>query len=73
MSVIPADLTGWAEPGFDVVHVFHATVTPGDVVTPWAAKYLLQFQSVDLPALMQAVVEDDPPRWRGVWQSEPSE
>ena len=71
MSVQSAELTAWTEPGFDVVHAFHAAVAPADVASTWASKYLLQYQCVDLPALLQAVVEDDPPRWRGVWQSEP--
>ena len=59
------------EPVFDAVHVFHTVAdSPKSVVTMWATSFLLQYYSINLPTFLQAIVEDDPPRWRGMWQSE---
>ena len=43
MSVLSADLAAWTEPGFDVVHVFHAAAAPVDVALTWVTQYLLQY------------------------------
>ena len=60
------------EPVFDAVHVFHTVAdSPESVVTTWATSFLLQYHFINLMAFLQAIVEDDPPRWQGVWQSEP--